>query len=49
MVYLSTLEPVANVIKFLQACIYKSVNTGLFLSSLVATSIVKFILLMLDR
>ena len=40
--------PVANAIKLLQACIYKSVNTGLFLKSLVATSIVKFMLLMLD-
>ena len=39
---------VANAIKFLQACIYKSVNTGQFLTSLVTTSIAKFILLMLD-
>ena len=43
------IHPVANAIKLLQACIYKSVNTGLILISLVATSIVKFILLMLDR
>ena len=41
-------RPVANAIKLLQACIYKSVNTGLFLTSLVATSIAKFLLLMLD-
>ena len=45
----SAAPPVANAIKLLQACIYKSVNTGLFLTSLVATSIVKFMLLMLDR
>ena len=38
---------VANAIKLLQACFYKSVNTGLFLTSLSATSIAKFILLML--
>ena len=38
--------PVANAIKLLQACIYKSVKTGLFLTSLVATSVVKFMLLM---
>ena len=44
-----TPQPVANAIKLLQAYIYKSVNTGLFLTSLVATSIVKFMLLMLDR
>ena len=31
----------------LQACIYKSVNTGQFLNSLVAKSIVKFFMLML--
>ena len=37
-------QPVANAIKLLQACIYKSVNTA----SLVATSIVKFMLFMLD-
>ena len=40
--------PVANAIKLLQACIYKSVNTGLFLTTSVAISIVKFMLLMLD-
>ena len=40
--------PVANVIKLLQACINKSVNTGLFLTSLGATGIVKFMLLMLE-
>ena len=44
----SVLPPVANAIKLLQACIYKSVNTGLFLTSLVATKIVKLMLLMLD-
>ena len=41
-------RPVANAIKLLQAYIYKSVNTGLFLISLVATSITKFMLLILD-
>ena len=40
--------PVPNAIKLLQACIYKSVKTGLFLTSLVATCIVKFTMLMLD-
>ena len=33
--------PVANAMKLLQAFINKSVNTELFLTSLVATSIVK--------
>ena len=42
------MPPVPNAIKLLQACIYKSVNTGLFLISLVATCIVKFTMLMLD-
>ena len=42
------LRLVAKAIKLLQACIYKSVNTGLFLTSLVATSIAKFLLLLLD-
>ena len=37
-------QPVANAIKLLQACIYKSVNTA----SLVATSIVKFMLFILN-
>ena len=41
-------QSVVNAIKLLQACTYKSVNTGLFLTSLVATSIVKFMVLMLD-
>ena len=36
------LQPVANAINVLQACIYKSVNIGLFLKSLVATNLVKF-------
>ena len=40
--------PVANAIKLLQACFYKSVNTGLFLTSLVATGIVKYMLLIFD-
>ena len=31
--------PVANAIKLLQACIYRSVNTGLFLTTSVAISI----------
>ena len=37
--------PVA--IKLLQAWIFKSANPGLFLTSLVATSIVKFVMFML--
>ena len=40
-------KPVAKAIKFSQACNYTSVNTGLFLKSLVATNIVEFIKLML--
>ena len=40
--------PVANAIKPLQACIYKSVNTGIFLIALCATIIVEFMLLMRD-
>ena len=41
---------VANAIKLLQACIYKSVNIGLFSTTLVAvaTSIFKIMFLMLD-
>ena len=39
--------PVANAIKLLQACIYKSVNKGLFLTPSVAISIVKFQTLMI--
>ena len=39
---------VANAIMLLQACIHKSESTELFLTSLVATSIVKFMLPMLD-
>ena len=42
------LSPVANAINVLQAFIYKSVNTGIFLIPLVATSIVEFKLLILD-
>ena len=38
---------VANDMKLLQACIHESVNTGLFFNRLVATSIVKFDVLML--
>ena len=34
------LSPVANAIKLLQACIYKSVNIGIFLTPSVAKSIV---------
>ena len=41
-------RPAANAIKLLQACIYKSVITGLFLTSFIAISIAKFMLLMLD-
>ena len=36
------MQAAANAVKLLQACIYKFVNTGLLLTSLVATSIVKF-------
>ena len=43
-----SIPTVSNAIKLLQACIYRSVNTGLFLTSLVATNIAKFMLLMLD-
>ena len=32
--------PVSNAIKLLQACIYRPVNTGIFLKSSVAISIV---------
>ena len=44
----SFLVPEANAIKLLQTCIYKSVNTGLFLASSVAISMVYFHMLMLD-
>ena len=47
-IYKILLHPVANAKKLLQACIYRLVNTGLFLTSLVATCIVKFMMLMLD-
>ena len=40
-------KPVANAIKLLQACIYKSVNIGLFSMTSVAIRIVKFHMLML--
>ena len=39
-------EPVTNAIKILQACIHKSVNTGLFLKSIIAPHVVKFNMLM---
>ena len=38
-------KPAPNAKNILQACIYKSVNTRLFLKSLLAPSIVKFALL----
>ena len=38
--------PAANYIKPLQACIYKSVKTELLLTSLVATNIVRFMILL---
>ena len=41
------LNPVANATKLLQACIYKSVNAGLFLTTSVAVRIVKFHMLKL--
>ena len=34
------MQPVANAIKLLQACSYKSENTGLFLTSSVGITIV---------
>ena len=37
----SPAQPVPNAINILQACIYKSVSTGLFLISFLAPSIVK--------
>ena len=43
----SEFTPTANPMKVLQACIYKSENTGLFLESLVAKVIVIFHMLML--
>ena len=36
------MQPLANAIKVLQACIYKSLNTGLFLKPFVATSVANF-------
>lgn len=39
----------ANAGKVLKVCIYEPVNTGQFLKSLVALSIVKFIVFLLDR
>ena len=42
------MRPVANAMNVLQAYVYKSVNTGLFIKSLVATSFVKFIVLLLN-
>ena len=42
------LQPGPNAINILQACIYKSVNTGLFLKSLLAPSIVKLNVAMID-
>ena len=41
-----SVRPVANAIKVLQACIYKSVKTGPFFKSLFASRIVKFNMLM---
>ena len=40
-------QRVANAINVLQACIYKSVKTGLFLKSLIAPRVAKFNMLML--
>ena len=39
---MQTNSPVANAINDLQGCIFKSVNTGLFLKSRVATSNANF-------
>ena len=36
------MTPVTNVINALQACIYKSVKTGIFLKSIIAPRAVKF-------
>ena len=44
---MSSIQAAANAVKLLQACTYKSVNTGLFLTSLVATIIVKLNMLIL--
>ena len=43
------MRSVAKAIKLLQACIYKYVNTGQFLTPLVSTSNVKNMVLMLNR
>ena len=40
------MPPVTNAINVLQACIYKSVKTGLYLKSIVDPHVVKFIMLM---
>ena len=40
--------PEANAMKLLQACIYKSANSGLFLIALVATSAVVFNIFILN-
>ena len=40
------LQPVTNALNVLQACIYKSVKTGLFLKSIIAPRVVKFNILM---
>ena len=42
------ISPVANSMKGFKVCIYKSVNRVLFLNSVIATSIVKIILLILN-
>ena len=44
---IGVMQPVPNAIKLLQACIFKSVNTDT-LTTLVATCIVKFTMLMLN-
>ena len=48
-VYPQMAQLVANAMKVLQACIYKSVNKGLFFNWLVVKSIVKLIMLMVKR
>ena len=41
------MQPVANALNILQACIFKSVKQAIFLKSFVATSVVYFYIIML--
>ena len=49
LVRLNPCPPVPNAINILQACIYKSVNTGLFLKSLLAPSTVNLCVVMIHN